>query len=241
MGDRPRRLELRRAVRRSQQRRLPRSLSRQRLRLGVARRELLVRLLQGRRRPPGRDRRRRELAGDGACAASPAISRSGSGSTMAPAAFVDVAQMVGATDRHDGRVGRAGRSPGRGVARRRRRQPARTAARSTRTTSPPAGTGSGSICRAAARAISGPMHPAAPAAAIAARSARRCRSSGAGGSRCRKCRAGRASARRTSAGCTSGSERRDDRQGRGALAVGKSAGTDRHRARTAFTGSKEPA
>ena len=58
-------MELRCAVRRPEQRRLPRPLSRQRLRLGVARRELLVRLLEDRRRQPDRDLRRAELAGDG--------------------------------------------------------------------------------------------------------------------------------------------------------------------------------
>jgi hypothetical protein len=65
-GDRPRRLELGRAVRRSEQRWLSRSLSRERVRLRLARRELLVRLLQGGRRTSGRDRGRRELAGHGA-------------------------------------------------------------------------------------------------------------------------------------------------------------------------------
>ncbi len=64
-GHRPRRLELRRAVRRPEQRRLPRSVPGERLRICRPRRELLVRLLEGRRRPPGRDRRCRELAGDG--------------------------------------------------------------------------------------------------------------------------------------------------------------------------------
>ena len=91
-------------------------------------RELLVRLLEGRRRPRGRHLRREELAADGRRAASPATRRRRSGSTTAPASFVDVAPMVGVTDRYDGRVGRARRLRQPRRARRRRRQPARTAA-----------------------------------------------------------------------------------------------------------------
>ena len=65
--------------------------------------ELLVRLLEGRRRQRARHLRREELAGHGRRAAWPATSRRRSGSTTAPGGFVDVAPMVGVTDRHDGR------------------------------------------------------------------------------------------------------------------------------------------
>ena len=53
----------------------------QRLRLGGPERKLLVRLLEGRGRPPDRHRRRRQLARDGHAAAWPATSRRRCGST----------------------------------------------------------------------------------------------------------------------------------------------------------------
>ena len=80
-----RRLELRRAVRRSQQRRVSRSLRHQRLRLGGPERKLLVQLFQGRRRPPDRHRRRGQLARHGQRAAWPATSPRRCGSTTGPA------------------------------------------------------------------------------------------------------------------------------------------------------------
>ena len=149
-GRRPRRLELRRAVRRSEQRRLPRPLPRQRLRLGVEDRQLLVRLLEDRRRPRDRHLGREELAGDGRRAAWPAISRRRSGSTTAPAASPTSRRWSASTDRYDGRsVALADLGEPR---RARRRSSPTSAARccSIATTSRPAATGSPSISRAAA-------------------------------------------------------------------------------------------
>ena len=63
-GRRPRRLELGRAVRRSEQRRHAGPVPGQRLRVGGRAQQLLVRLLGDRRRPQRDHRRRGELAGD---------------------------------------------------------------------------------------------------------------------------------------------------------------------------------
>ena len=76
---RPRRLELGRAVRRSQQRRHARSLSGQRLRVGGGAQQLLVRLLGDRGRPQQHHRRRAQLARHARAAASRATSASGCG------------------------------------------------------------------------------------------------------------------------------------------------------------------
>ena len=102
-GRRTRRLELRRAVRRPQQRRPPRPLPGQRLRLGVAARTATG--TTSRRSPAAISGhlRRQELAADG----RPSLSgyqqkkvwiNDGAGR------FIDVAQMVGVTDRFDGRA-----------------------------------------------------------------------------------------------------------------------------------------
>ena len=84
-GRRSRRLELRCAVRRSEQRRLPRPLRRQRLRVGVADGELLVRLLEDRRRQPDRDRGRARTGRRWGPGAWRATSRRRSGSATARA------------------------------------------------------------------------------------------------------------------------------------------------------------
>ena len=148
-GRRSRRLELRRAVRRSQQRRLPRSLPRQRLRLGVADRQLLVRLLEGRRRQPARDLGREELAGDGR--PQPGRLSAEEGLDQRRRRPVPRRRADGRRDRPLRRpVGRAGRSVEPRRARRRRRQPARTAAALPQRGRARPRAGSGSISRAAA-------------------------------------------------------------------------------------------
>ena len=153
-GDRdgrgPRRLELRRAVRRPQQRRPPGPLPRQRLRERLEGGELLVRLLEDRRRPRARDLRRQELAAHGRRAASPGTSRRRSGSTTAPGSFLDVAPMVG-VDRPPRRPLRgAGRPRQPRRARRGGGQPARAAAPVPQRRGARAATGSRSSSRAAA-------------------------------------------------------------------------------------------
>ena len=80
------RLELRRAVRRPQQRRPPRPLPGERLRVRLEGGELLVRLLEDRGRQRARDLGREELAAHGRRAAWPATSRRRSGSTTGRAA-----------------------------------------------------------------------------------------------------------------------------------------------------------
>ena len=129
-----------------------------------------------------------------------ATSRRGSGSTTAPGRFIDVAQMVGVTDRYDGRsVALADFGEPR-RARRGRRQPARTAA-----ALPQRGRARARLDRLRARGRLPAGHARGQRAPTAARSARRSRCSGTASSRCRKSPAARASARRTSAACTSGS------------------------------------
>ena len=182
-----------------EQRRLPRSLSRQRLRVGLPRRKLLVRLLEGRGRAPDRHRRRRELAGHGR--AQPRRIPAEESLDQRRIRRVRGRRADGRRDRSLRRpVGRARRLRRPRGARCRRRQPARTAAACTGTTSRRTGSGSRSISKAAAGAT-----PRRNRAATGARSARRSKSRGAGGRRCRRSRAAPASARRTSAGSTSDS------------------------------------
>ena len=196
-GRRPRRLELRRAVRRPEQRRLPRPVPGQRLRLGARTDELLVRLLEDRRRQPARHLRRAELAGDG---------QPEPGGLPAEEGLDQRRRRPLHRRRADGRRHRS-RTTAASVAladlseprraRRGRRQPERAAAALQERRSRPAATGSGSTSRAVPirrpAAVQQPQRHR--------RAGRAC--SGTASSRCRKSPAAAASARRTSAACTS--------------------------------------
>ena len=127
----------------------------------------------------------------GAC---PGISESGSGSTTASGRFTEVAQVVGATDVHDGRAVALADLSNTGVldvivANQRGPLLLYKNTRAAR-----AGTGLPSSSRAAP--------------ATAARSARASSCSGTASARCRRSAAAAGSARRTSAGCISGWEPR---------------------------------
>jgi hypothetical protein len=126
MGVDLRRLELRRAVRRSQQRRLPRPLSRQRLRVAdradsywydFRRSRRHERVISDAANWPAMGTR--SLAG---------YQQKRSGSATAAGRSSTSRQMVGATDRYDGRSVAVADLPNRGALDVDRRQPARTAA-----------------------------------------------------------------------------------------------------------------
>ena len=233
-GRRARRLELGRAVRRSQQRRHPRPLSRQRLRLGDRAEQLLVRLLEDRRRQQLVISRRAQLAGDG---------RPQPGRLPAEARVDQRRRRAVHRRRPGGRRHRPLRRPGGRArrlgeprrARRRRRQPARPAAALPERGRAGPRTGSSSSSRAAADRIRPPA-----AAATAARSARGSRCTGTASSRCRRCRAERLLRAEPAPAAL--------RPGHGAavdachpLAVGQDAGTvDSHEPNSVHT-IKEPA
>ena len=101
---------------------------RQRLRLGVASGQLLVRLLEDRRRQPDRHLRREELAGDGRRGAWRGYQQKKVWLNDGAGHFLDVAQMVGVDRSLRRPLGRARRPREPRRARRRRRQPARAAA-----------------------------------------------------------------------------------------------------------------
>ena len=102
-GHRARRVELRRAVRRSQQRRPVRSLRRQRLRLGRQERELLVRLSRKWRAATSSSSRMRRTGRRWGTRSLPGYQQKKVWINDGAGRFIDVAQMVGVTDRYDGR------------------------------------------------------------------------------------------------------------------------------------------